>query len=116
VPIEPLDAVIARLALAQVDFVKIDVEGGEARVIAGAATVLKSMRPILLLEINDDALRAQGDCADSLIRTLRGDLRYEILVFSPATGLLESQRNGDALSANVVAIPSERVADTIKKR
>jgi hypothetical protein len=37
-------------------------------------------------------------------------------VFSPATGLLESQRNGDALSANVVAIPSERVADTIKKR
>ena len=83
VPIEPLDAVIARLALAQVDFVKIDVEGAEARVIAGAATVLKSMRPILLLEVNDKALRAQGNCADSLIGTLRGELGYEIFVFSP---------------------------------
>jgi hypothetical protein len=96
--------------------VKIDVEGAEARVIAGAATVLKSMRPILLLEVNDDALRAQGDCADSLIGTLRGELGYEILVFSAVTGLLEAPRAGDALSANVVAIPSERVADTTNTR
>jgi len=116
VPIEPLDAVIARLGLAQVDFVKIDVEGAEARVIAGAATVLKAMRPILLLEVNDKALRAQGNCADSLIVTLRGDLGYEIFVFSPVTGLLETPRDGDPLSANVVAIPSERVADTITVR
>ncbi|HZB52937.1 MAG TPA: FkbM family methyltransferase, partial [Reyranella sp.] len=116
VPIEPLDAVIARLALAQVDFVKIDVEGAEARVIAGAATVLKSMRPILLLEVNDKALRAQGNCADSLIGTLRGELGYEIFVFSPVSGLLEAPRDGDPLSANVVAIPSERVADTITTR
>src|SRR5882724_12282316 len=113
VPIEPLDAVIARLGLARVDFVKIDVEGAEARVIAGASTVLASMRPLLLLEVNDKALRAQGNCADSLIATLRGDLRYEIFVFSPVTGLLESPRDGEPLSANVVAIPGERVADTI---
>ena len=116
VPIEPLDAVIARLGLAQVDFVKIDVEGAEARVITGAAAVLKAMRPFLLLEINDKALRAQGNCADSLIGTLRGDLGYEIFVFSPVTGLLETPRDGDPLSANVVAIPSERVADTITAR
>jgi methyltransferase FkbM-like protein len=104
------------LALAQVDFVKIDVEGAEARVIAGAATVLKSMRPILLLEVNDKALRAQGNCADSLIGILRGDLGYEIFVFSPVTGLLEAPHDGDPLSANVVAIPSERVADTVTAR
>jgi FkbM family methyltransferase len=116
VAIEPLDAVIARLGLAQVDFVKIDVEGAEARVITGAAAVLKAMRPFLLLEINDKALRAQGNCADSLIGTLRGDLGYEIFVFSPVTGLLETPRDGDPLSANVVAIPSERVADTITAR
>jgi len=113
VPIEPLDAVIARLGLARVDFVKIDVEGAEARVIAGASTVLNSMRPLLLLEVNDKALRAQGNCADTLIATLRQDLRYEIFVFSPVTGLLEAPRDGDPLSANVVAIPGERVADTI---
>ena len=109
VPIEPLDAVIARLGLAQVDFVKIDVEGAEALVIAGAATVLKSMRPMLLLEVNDKALRAQRNCADGLVGTLRRELGYDIFVFSPVTGLLEASCDGDPLSANVVAIPSERV-------
>jgi FkbM family methyltransferase len=109
VPIEPLDAVIARLGLAQVDFVKIDVEGAEARVIAGAAAILNSMRPILLLELNDKALRAQGNCADGLVGTLRGELGYDIFVFSPVTGLLEASSDSDTLSANVVAIPSERV-------
>lgn len=113
VPIEPLDSVIARHGLARVDFVKIDVEGAEASVIAGASTVLTSMRPLMLIEINDKALRAQGNCADSLMATLRDDLRYEIFVFSPVTGLLERPRDGDPLSANVVAIPGERVADTI---
>jgi hypothetical protein len=37
-------------------------------------------------------------------------------VFSPVTGLLEAPRDGDPLSANVVAIPSERVADTVTAR
>jgi hypothetical protein len=37
-------------------------------------------------------------------------------VFSPVTGLLETPHDGDPLSANVVAIPSERVADTITAR
>ena len=60
VPIEPLDAVIARLGLARVDFVKIDVEGAEASVIAGAATVLSSMRPLMLIEVNDKALARAG--------------------------------------------------------
>jgi FkbM family methyltransferase len=113
VPIEPLDSVIARLGLARVDFVKIDVEGAEASVIAGAATVLSAMRPLMLIEVNDKALRAQGNCADALMATLRDDLRYEIFVFSPVTGLLERPIDGHPLSANVVAIPGERVADTV---
>ena len=52
----------------------------------------------------------------SLIGTLRGELGYEIFVFSPVSGLLEAPRDGDPLSANVVAIPSERVADTVTTR
>jgi len=32
------------------------------------------------------------------------------------TGLLEAPRDGDPLSANVVAIPAERVADTVAAR
>jgi FkbM family methyltransferase len=113
VPIEPLDAVIARLGLARVDFVKIDVEGAEARVIAGATNVLTSMRPMMLIEVNDKALRAQNYCADSLIETLCGDLRYEIFVFSPITGQVEPRRDGEPLSPNVVAVPCERAEEMV---
>jgi FkbM family methyltransferase len=112
VPIEPLDSVIARLGLGRVDFVKIDVEGAEARVIAGAMTVLTSMRPLLLLEVNDKALRDQGNSAASLVGSLR-ELEYEIFVFSSVTGLIEPATDGSPLSANVVAIPRERVAEAL---
>jgi hypothetical protein len=71
------------------------------------------MRPLMLLEVNDKALRAQGNCADSLLGTLRGELGYEVFVFSQVTGLLEASRDGEPLSANVVAIPAERVAETV---
>ena len=111
VAIEPLDSVVSRLGLARVDFVKIDVEGAEARVVAGATDVLEKMRPILLLEVNDKALRAQGNCADTLLETLRDRFGYRVFVFSSATGLLEAWPSGNALSSNVVAIPEQRVAE-----
>ncbi|TAJ41542.1 MAG: FkbM family methyltransferase [Reyranella sp.] len=110
VPVETLDGVVRRLALPRVDVVKIDVEGGEANVIAGARTVLQSMRPVLMMEVSDGALRAQGSSEAALLETLRRDLRYEILVFSPATGLVHGQTEGMPLSANIIAMPTERLA------
>jgi len=111
VPVEPLDAVIARLGLARVDFVKIDVEGAEASVIAGAHAVLKTMRPVLLVEINDAALRAQQNSAELLLATLRNQFDYEVLVFSSITGRPELLEADVALSANIVALPRDRVSE-----
>ena len=37
----------------KVDFIKIDVEGAEASVIAGGRATLRAMQPVLLMEIND---------------------------------------------------------------
>ena len=97
VPIEPLDSVVARLGLTKVDFVKIDVEGAEAHVIEGASTVLTSMRPT-----DADRGQRQGPARPGQLRrfarsaTLRGDLSYEIFVFSPRTGLLERPAGGRA--------------------
>ena len=110
VPLETLDAVVARLGLTRVDVVKIDVEGAEANVIAGGWTVLTTLRPVLMMELNDGALRAQGSSEASLLATLRGELEYEILVFSTSTGLALMQTEGIPLSANIIAVPSERLA------
>jgi len=111
VTLKTLDQVAQDLGLSRIDFVKIDVEGAEASVVAGARSVLTSMRPLMLLEINDRALSAQGATAQTLLTCLQDDFRYDILAFSPKTGLLEPVSRGGVLSANVVAVPRERVGE-----
>jgi FkbM family methyltransferase len=111
VTVDTLDRVASDMKLERIDFVKIDVEGAEGSVVAGARAVLASMRPVMLLEINDGALCAQGMGAAALLESLRKEYRYDILVFSAASGLLEPFVEGGALSANIVAVPQERLAE-----
>lgn len=47
-------------ALPRIDFVKIDVEGLELRVLRGAEALLRRHRPKILFEVNDGALRRGG--------------------------------------------------------
>lgn len=51
-------------------FVKIDVEGNEHRVLGGATRLLAEHRPLILLEINDELLRANGSSAREVAATL----------------------------------------------
>jgi len=111
VTVNTLDRVADDMKLDRIDFVKIDVEGAEGSVVAGARAVLQSMRPVMLVEINDGALCAQGMGADALLRSLRKECHYEILVFSSASGLLERHVDGGTLSANIVAVPLERLSE-----
>lgn len=113
VRVETLDAVVANLGITCVDLIKIDVEGAEGNVLAGGRHVLTAMRPLILLEIHDRALLAQGTSADDLLSTLRSDLDYEIWVFSAKTGMLERLVDGTPPSSNVVAAPRERVSELL---
>ncbi len=114
VPLETLDAVVSRLGLSCVDVIKIDVEGGEANVLAGARAVLGERRPILMMEVNDGALRAQGSSERALLQMLRDESSYEVLVFSPITAMAEQAVGAESLSANIVAVPRERAANIIE--
>ena len=54
VPVRPLTDYAAEIGLDRVDFIKMDVEGFEANVIAGGLELLKRTRPkVILLEEND---------------------------------------------------------------
>ena len=81
--------------------------------ILGARHVLSTMRPIILLEINDSALRAKATSGEELLSTLRDEFNYDIMAFSGVTGGLERLAGSAPLSANVVAMPRERTAQIL---
>jgi FkbM family methyltransferase len=49
---EPIDAIVARLGLESVDFVKLDVEGHELRALQGARATLRKFEPTAVVELN----------------------------------------------------------------
>lgn len=106
VPVETLDALAQRLRLERIDTIKIDVEGAELKVLRGGIGILKTCRPVLLIEANERALAGQGASTAAMTRLLE-DLGYEIRVFSERTGEVERLVPGSALSANIVAIPQK---------
>ena len=53
--------------LQKINFIKIDVEGYELKVLRGMEKTIKEQRPILFIEIDDDNLREQGHSAQQLI-------------------------------------------------
>jgi FkbM family methyltransferase len=61
VPIVTLDAFAAEQRLSRIDFVKADVEGWEARMLAGGEQTLRRWRPPMLLELVDGHLHRAGD-------------------------------------------------------
>jgi len=106
VTVETLDALSARLDLARVDVVKIDVEGAEMKLLAGGRNLLSQQQPILLIEANDEALKRQGASAAALVDLLLS-LDYQIHVFNE-NGTIESWTQGKRLSENIVALARER--------
>lgn len=67
----PLDAWAQERALQRVDLIKIDAEGAETRILAGAKRVLERHRPQLLVEYNPQCAMVHfGEQPDTLYRAL----------------------------------------------
>lgn len=72
VPTTTLDAWASRVGLDRLDVLKIDVEGAELLVLAGAAATIARFRPVVVAECNAGALRrVAGRPFVDLYRTLR---------------------------------------------
>ena len=57
-------------SFAKVDFLKIDVDGYDYKVLEGATELIKRFRPFVLIELCESALSAQGDSVRDIIRLL----------------------------------------------
>jgi len=101
-----LDDFAAEAGLTRLDFLKLDVEGAERRVLEGSRRVLRQMRPVILFEASDTALTSQGSSVPDLLEFLRSQ-DYRICAFSDRTGA-PVPTNGDACSDNLIAIPMKK--------
>jgi FkbM family methyltransferase len=94
---ERVDALIARLNLRTPDFIKVDVEGAEARVAAGMMETLEKSRPGLMVELHG------RDAASETLRIL-ASLHYHYLLCSTATRYSTAQALLDALPEACVQV------------
>lgn len=94
VTVRRLDFLIAEAGLPKPDLIKIDVEGTEADVLAGAAQTLATARPLLLIELHG---------TNEPVARLLAEHGYSAAVLGSRARVIESPWN-----AHVIAVPEER--------
>ncbi len=104
-----LDLFVANKGIRQIDFIKIDVEGGELDVLRGARNVLsRPPRPVILIEIADSRTASWGYQASKICEFL-AERNYEWYSVTVGGYLRPFQRAAN-YGANLVAVPREQVS------
>ena len=107
VSVTTLDEYVALNNISTIDFIKIDVEGGELDVLKGGKSVLEKLRPLLLCEVSDKRTRQWGYSASEICNFAK---RYKYRWFSfVSEDLLCSFGNKMIFDENLIAIPEEKL-------
>jgi len=83
VKITPLDGYLSGISLAQVDMIKMDVEGGELPLLKGAEKLLSSQRPPILVFEASEILAEQFGYSVRDIFAFLSAKRYSVMELSP---------------------------------
>ena len=85
VAVTTVDDLVGALGLDRLDFVKVDIEGAEARLLAGARGTLAAYRPVLMLELEDRHLARFGTAVAQVVAELE-TAGYLARTWDPARG------------------------------
>ena len=66
-----LDDYVTAAGITRIDFIKLDVDGFECHVLGGGAALLKTERPVILMEVAPYALTERGRSLEELVDLLR---------------------------------------------
>lgn len=110
VPIISLDNYVQLKNIRHIDFVKIDVEGGELDVLKGAVTVLRDLRPVVMCEIADSRTQPWGYNASEIYRFLE-KYGYQWFQTVPGGRLIPAmvKERYDPDWENLVGVPNEKL-------
>ena len=111
VQVRRIDDVLSELGISRVDFIKLDIEGGELDFLQGAPRLLQGVcRPAILAEVQDVRTLPWGYAAREIIEfLLRKNYRWFALT---ADSMLQPVScNLEAYNANLVALPEERLEE-----
>jgi FkbM family methyltransferase len=96
-----IDDVIGGQGWPAVSLVKIDVQGSENRVLAGAAETLRRYHPAIFMEVDADSLASSGTSAEDLIESLRakGYRIYRLKSAAPSAPMSTAEAAAEARSS-----------------
>jgi FkbM family methyltransferase len=104
VTVRRLDDVLAGLAIARVDVMKLDIEGAEWIALRGATNTLKKFHPILIFEIGRETCQAAGYEPERFAQWVIGQgYRIEKIIDGGKTQAIMPDQLGDF--QNIVAYP-----------
>ena len=104
-----LDEYIENRGIQKIDFIKIDVEGGELEAFRGAQGVLDKIRPIVMCEVLDYVTEAWGYPARTKVTFLK-ERGYEWFDFGKNGELFEhEERESYSEPKNYLAVPREKL-------
>lgn len=85
------------MELDRLDFIKLDVEGFEYKVLLGGITTLRKFRPVIVTEINKLALERNATNFRAIHNLILGDLGYCYFEFMPLIKDPETEPQFDAI-------------------
>jgi len=106
VAVATLDSLVASLHLSRLDFIKADIEGFEDEMIKGAAGVLRMMRPVLYMEMDDGWLKRAGSSLETLWARMIASGYVPHETTGPIAGGLVKIANPTA--GDIVWLPAEK--------
>jgi FkbM family methyltransferase len=96
VAVSTIDRMVEALDLARLDFIKADIEGWELQLVRGGAAAIRRFQPVILLELNAQALERAGDQLTAAFAEI-SELGYRPFVLAPMGEFtpVAEPRNGD---------------------
>jgi FkbM family methyltransferase len=109
VPVTTLDAYLTRHGIRKVDFVKMDTEGAELSILAGAKRLLTTPpRPLFMVELNDSVTQPWGYPSSAILDTLLA-MDFHAFTATEDGFLVPAPLLERYELLNLIAVPNERL-------